>query len=97
LVDEAFSKLDMTKSMELLFYLIQNTDVRSKIFRRTYKEIQKDTGASERTIARVIKYLESKGILEHVGTSEWRNNLVEEYSDRCDGEEFYVRNSRHVD
>lgn len=94
LVDEIYAKLDPAKSMELLFYFIQHTDVRTKTFRRTYKQIRKDTGASEKTIARVIKFLESKGIFVYLGNSSWTNYLVEDYSDSSSGEDFFVRNSR---
>lgn len=92
LIDKAFETVGLTKAMEITLYIIQHTDAKTKIFCRTYKEIQKETGASERTIADTLKYLASKGALEHLGGSRWVNNMVEGYSRTCNGDELYVRN-----
>ena len=92
LVDRAFDMLGTSRAMDVAFYVLQHTDGHTKIFNRTYNQIQKDTGASQGTIAKVFKYMESIGALEDLGNSKWVNNVVEGYSSSCDGPEFYVEN-----
>lgn len=92
LIDKAFNMLGTSKIMDVLIYVLQHTNGDTRIFSRTYNQIQKDTGVSQMTIAKAFKYMQDKGALEYLGNSRWLNYMVEEYSDTCDGPEFYVEN-----
>lgn len=92
LVDKAFEMLGTSKAMDVAIYVLQHTNAKTKVFNRTYNQIQKDTGASQGTIARAFKYMESIGVLDYLGGSKWINNAVEGYSDNCNGNDFFVVN-----
>ena len=92
LIDRAYEMLEPSKSMAVIMYVLQHTDGDTRIFSRTYNQIQKDTGVSQATIAKVFKYMESKGAIEYLGKSRWMNYVVKGASYRCDGPEFYVEN-----
>ena len=47
-----------SKPLDVLCYIIDNTNLSNNIFLGTYKQIAKDTGTSEPTIAKVMKKLQ---------------------------------------
>lgn len=78
-----------SQTARLIEYFIVHTDGDTKLFKRTYKEIQADTGISQVTIANAMKHMESTGAAEYLGNSTWRNNMVLDYTaDYNDGFEF---------
>ena len=70
-IDKALEGLPMSKEEEVALYILRNTDGDTKIFSRTYKQIQKDINVSQVTIAKVFKILESNGTLIRAGVGKW--------------------------
>lgn len=89
-IDKAMEYLNPSKGVQLILYIAQYTDGNTKIFSRTYNQIQKDTGISQVTIAKIFKDLESKGLMIHVSQSKWLIPAVEGYSDSSEGPGWFV-------
>lgn len=59
------------KQIEVFAYICENTNPTNNLFIGTYKKINKDTGVSEPTIARIIKKLQEKGFIKKVQNGVW--------------------------
>lgn len=92
LIDPIFQKLDNSAGTRLIMYLLGHTNGDTKVFSRTYAQIQKDLGISSSTIARYFKRLESQGLLIRKSRSEWIVPAIMGYSDTCEGPEWYITN-----
>lgn len=90
LLEDITDVLNPPKPVQILLYLMEHTDD-NKVFDRTYKQIQKDLNVSQPTIASTLKKLQSVGSIEHLGGSKWKINILDEFSDICDGMDLYVR------
>jgi DNA-binding transcriptional regulator YhcF (GntR family) len=55
-----------SKPLDVLCYIIENTNTSNNIFIGTYKQIAKDTGTSEPTIAKVMKKLQEGKYIKKV-------------------------------
>lgn len=87
---EEVTDLFPTKSMQLLMYIMEHTD-EHLVFSRTYTQMQKDLNVSRVTIASSFKILQNIGVINYLGNSRWKVNLLGEGSDSADGDEYYVR------
>lgn len=54
----------------VMLYIYEHLD-ENFIFSRTYNQIQKDTGVSQPTIAKVFEAMEEVGAAKHIGKSKW--------------------------
>ena len=90
LINRAYEHPDTSKGARLVMYILQHTDGNTKVFSRTYKQIQEDTGISYMTIADVFKKLEADGTLIHTSKSEWFVPAVVGYSDKEEPDKDYV-------
>lgn len=70
-LDAMLSYLKLSPAEAIVIYILRHTDGNTKIFSRTYNEIQKATGASQNTIARTFKALEKNGTLKRAGYGKW--------------------------
>jgi len=83
-------KIELTAQWKVLMYILEHTDGNTKLFVRTYKEIKDDIGVSEMTISKVFQKMQKIGCITKLGNSHWRINMVEGYSDTCDGIQPFV-------
>lgn len=90
LISNVVNKVDNSASTRLLMYVLSHTNTNSKIFHRSYKDIQKDTGVSADTVSRVMKALQDNGAAEYLGDSRWYMHIVTGGSDSYEGDDFYV-------
>jgi len=91
LIDKALKDLN-DKSVDLITYILQHTNYKTHIFTRTYRQMQKDVGVSQPTIARVMKKFVETGAAEYLGGSSWKINVITGTSDSYEGPEWYVTN-----
>ena len=89
-----YAKLtEKNKQMQVVIYILQHTDAKTKIFSRTYNQIQKDTKVSQPTIAKVLKVMQKNGAMEYLGDSRWRVPMVLDDVDvPKDPDYYYVHN-----
>lgn len=71
MLDNAVSKLTLSKYEEIVFYIIRHTDGDTKIFSRTYAQMQNDLNVSQTTIAETLKVLENTGSIFRAGNGKW--------------------------
>lgn len=90
LLDNLWEIFKPDKGAQFLFYLVGNTNGKTRIFSKTYKQISKDLNISEPTIAKYFKRLEEGGSIERVGTGKWLIKAVIGESDTCDGPDCYI-------
>lgn len=83
-------KIELTAQWKVFMYILEHTDGDTKLFVRTYQEIKDDTGVSEMTINKVFKIMQEIGCITKLGNSRWRVDMVEGYSDTCDGIQPFV-------
>lgn len=55
-----------SKPLDVLCYIIDNTNLSNNIFLGTYKQIARDTGTSEPTIAKVMKKLQEGNYIKKI-------------------------------
>ena len=90
LIDKALEYIGLDKGTSFALYLIQYANPETKIFSRTYKQIQEDLNISQVTISRYFKLLEEDGLIVRAGVGSWYIPAVIGRSDTCDGPEWYV-------
>lgn len=92
LLEKTYEILKPNVAEKVMLYVLEHVD-RNFIFSRSYNDIQRDTGASQPTIARVFKALEETGAAKHISKSQWlMTGIIAGHSDHADGNNFYVRN-----
>ena len=70
LLETMYKFLKPNQAEKVLLYIFEHLD-RDGVFSRTYVQIQKDTGVSQPTIARVFESLEKIGAAKHISKSQW--------------------------
>ena len=90
LIDKALEHVGLDNGTKFALYLFQYANPKTKVFSRTYKQIQEDLGISQVTIARYFKVLEECGSIFRAGEGKWFIPGVIGKSDTCDGPEWYV-------
>lgn len=60
------------KQVDILIYILENTQSSTNMFIGTYKTIQKNTNASETTIAKVMKKLQEQKFLKKIQNGLWQ-------------------------
>ena len=90
LINKVYAEMPKSAAMDILMYIVSNTDPDTKVFSRTYEDIQKATGASRDTISRTIARLAMAGIIQWVGNGKWYNSIVDGWSKTCNGPDWYV-------
>lgn len=93
-IDTALERIGLDKGTKFLLYLVQHTNPGTKIFNRTYKQIQSDIGISQVTISRYFKSLEENSLIFRVPSGGWFVPAVIGDSDTADGPEWYVESKR---
>ena len=91
LLDRALEYIGLDKGSA---FVLQYSNPKTKIFSRTYNQIQEDLGISHPTVARYFKTLEEAGLIIRAGTGKWIIPAVIGKSYTCDGPECYVRSKR---
>lgn len=71
LIDNALLRLSLSKGEELAFYILRHTNGDTKIFSRSYAQMQKDLGISQATIAHAFKEMEKNGGIIRAGVGKW--------------------------
>lgn len=89
-VDKAIANLKLSAAEKIVFYILRNTNGDTKIFDRTYKQIQKDLNVSPNEISNVFHKLESNGTLIRAGFGKWFVPAVIGYE--CDDEDAWTIN-----
>lgn len=92
LIDRAMDYFPLSNGAKIVLYILQHTDVNTKIFSRTYNQIQKDLNVSQPTISKVFKTLKENETLIPAGVGKWYVPAVVGYSDTAEGPEIFVRN-----
>ena len=90
LIDKALEYIGLDKGTSFVLYLIQYSNPETKIFSRTYKQIQEDLKISPATIARYFKTLEQNSLIFRAGEGKWFIPAVIGRSYTCEGPECYV-------
>lgn len=93
-IDKALEFASMDKGTKFALYLCQYANPDTKIFSRTYKQIQKDLGVSHVTIAKYFQTLENSGLIVRAGDGRWKVPAVIAKSESCDGPEWYVESKK---
>ena len=92
LIEKAYEYATPSVAEKVLLYILEHVDD-DFIFSRTYNEIQKDTGASQPTIARVFATMVESGAIEHVDKSRWKlTGIVKGWVKKPSAFGLYVRN-----
>lgn len=60
------------KQVDILIYILENTQPSNNIFIGTYKTIRKNTKVSETTIAKVMKKLQEQKFLKKIQNGLWQ-------------------------
>ena len=89
-IDKTLEFVGMDKGTKFALYLCQYANPNTKIFSRTYKQIQDDLGISQVTIAHYFKLLEESNLIIRAGDGKWRVPAVIGASESCDGLEWYA-------
>ena len=58
--------------MDILVYILENTEPANNTFVGTYARIQKETGISQMTISRVLKKLQDANFLKKIQNGVWQ-------------------------
>lgn len=90
LIDKAMGHVGLDKGTSFVLYVLQHTNPRTKIFSRTYTQIQNDLGVSRVSISQFFKGLEEDGLLVRAGEGKWFVPAVIGKSQTCCGPEWYV-------
>lgn len=61
-----------SKQVDILIYILENTQPSTNMFVGTYKTIQKNTHTSETTIAKVMKRLQKQQFLKKIQNGLWQ-------------------------
>lgn len=61
-----------SKQVDILVYIIENTDSSTNLFLGTYKKIAKNTNTSEPTIATVMKKLQDNKFIKKIQNGAWQ-------------------------
>lgn len=61
-----------SKQVDILIYILENTQPSTNMFVGTYKTIQKNTHTSETTIAKVMKKLQKQQFLKKIQNGLWQ-------------------------
>ena len=61
-----------SKQVDILIYILENTQPSTNMFVGTYKTIQKNTHTSETTIAKVMKELQKQQFLKKIQNGLWQ-------------------------
>lgn len=61
-----------SKQVDILVYILENTDSSNNTFLGTYKKIAKATGTSEPTIATVMKKLQENKFIKKIQNGAWQ-------------------------
>lgn len=61
-----------SKQVDILIYILENTEQANNTFIGTYTRIQKEVGVSAPTVAKVITKLQEKGFLRKVQNGVWQ-------------------------
>ncbi len=61
-----------SKQVDILVYVIENTDSSTNLFLGTYKKIAKNTNTSEPTIATVMKKLQDNKFIKKIQNGAWQ-------------------------
>ena len=94
LIDKAIAFAGADKGTMFALYLCQHANPHTKIFSRSYKQIQDDLGISQVSIAKYFKLLEESNLITRAGDGKWRIHAVVQGSETCDGPEWYVTSRR---
>ena len=70
LLETLYEYIKPNQAEKVLLYVLEHLDA-SFVFSRSYECIQKDTGVSQPTIARVFKEMEKIGAAKHIAKSKW--------------------------
>lgn len=95
LIDKALERVGLDNGAKFVLYLCQYANPDTKIFSRTYKQIQNDLGISQVTIAKYFQTLEDSGLIIRSGNGRWRIPAVIGKSESCDGPEWYVESKKY--
>lgn len=82
------SLYDKDPGMEVLLYILQHTDPKTKKFNKTYDQIQKATKVSRKTISATLQKLSDAGLMLNVGRGVWENYMVAEMDAPDEGRLF---------
>lgn len=63
-----------SKQLDIFIYIVEHTEQANNTFIGTYEKIAKDTGASSRTIAKIMKKLQENNFITKVQNGVWRVN-----------------------
>lgn len=61
-----------SKQIDILIYILENTEQANNTFIGTYDKIQKDVNVSRPTVATVLKKLQEKGFITKVQNGVWQ-------------------------
>lgn len=61
-----------SRQVDILIYILENTEQANNTFIGTYDKIQKDVGAAKGTIATVMKKLQESGFITKVQNGVWQ-------------------------
>lgn len=61
-----------SKQIDVLIYILENTEQANNTFVGTYKKIAKGAKASEPTIAKIMKKLQEKGFINKIQNGVWQ-------------------------
>jgi len=61
-----------SKQIDVLIYILENTEQANNTFVGTYKKISKGANASEPTIAKIMRKLQEKGFITKVQNGVWQ-------------------------
>ncbi len=61
-----------SKQIDVLIYILENTEQANNTFVGTYKKIAKDANVSEPTIAKIMKKLQEKEFIKKVQNGVWQ-------------------------
>lgn len=61
-----------SKQVDILVYILENTEPANNTFVGTYARIQKETGISQMTISRVLKKLQDANFLKKIQNGVWQ-------------------------
>lgn len=63
-----------SKQLDIFIYIVEHTEQSQNLFIGTYKKIAEETGASSRTIAKIMKKLQDNNFITKVQNGVWRVN-----------------------
>lgn len=63
-----------SRQLDVLIYMLENTEPANNTFIGTYNEIQRNTGVSRGTIASIMKKLQEHNFIKKIHNSVWQIN-----------------------